>query len=53
MRKITLLILIVFLTSSHLNADSQLIHNSENGHWYQRFDESMSWHDAKDFCEAV
>lgn len=29
------------------------IKNPENGHWYQRFDNSLGWHDAKDYCESM
>ncbi len=32
-------------------ADSALIYNTSNTHWYQRFDASMSWYAAKVFCE--
>ncbi len=35
------------------HADSQRIQNPENGHWYQRFDNTMSWHAAKAFCEDI
>lgn len=27
-----------------------LLQNSGNGHWYQRFDQSRTWHNARDFC---
>ena len=29
------------------------IQNPGNGHWYQRFDNTMTWHDAKDYCENL
>lgn len=29
------------------------IHNPDNGHWYQRFDDTMTWHDAKNHCESM
>lgn len=29
------------------------IQNPDNGHWYQRFDNAMTWHDAKDYCENM
>jgi len=32
-------------------ADSAVIRNPDNNHWYQRFDTSMGWHTAKAFCE--
>lgn len=54
MKKILGLALIFFLSTSYLYADSELIQNIDgNGHWYQRFDESMSWHEARDFCESL
>lgn len=34
-------------------ADSPRIQNSNNGHWYQRFDETMTWHNAKSHCESL
>jgi len=30
---------------------SPLLNNPDNGHWYQRFDHNMSWHEARDFCQ--
>lgn len=33
--------------------DSAKIKNPSNGHWYQRFDTSMSWHEAKAYCESL
>jgi len=32
-------------------ADSERIQNQNNGHWYQRIDTSMTWHEAKTCCE--
>ena len=29
------------------------VQNSDNGHWYHRFDNSMTWHDAKAHCESM
>jgi hypothetical protein len=29
------------------------IQNPDNGHWYQRFDNFMTWHDAKAHCESM
>ena len=29
------------------------IHNSANGHSYQRYDNSLTWHDAKTHCESL
>ena len=29
------------------------IQNPDNGHWYQRIDNSMGWYDAKDYCESM
>ena len=31
----------------------QRIRNPENGHWYKRFDDTMTWHDAKAHCESL
>jgi hypothetical protein len=30
-----------------------LIQNPDNGHWYQRFDNIMTWHEAKAHCENI
>ena len=27
--------------------------NPDNGHLYQRFDTTMTWHDAKNYCESI
>jgi C1A family cysteine protease len=27
--------------------------NPNNGHWYQRFDNTMTWHEAKSHCENI
>lgn len=32
-------------------ADSTKIQNPTNKHWYKRFDLSMSWHAARDYCQ--
>ena len=29
-----------------------LLQNPANGHWYERFDTTMTWHEAKAFCDA-
>jgi len=34
-------------------ADSDKILNPDNGHYYQRFDNTMTWHDAKAYCERI
>jgi hypothetical protein len=34
-------------------ANSPIISNPDNGHFYQRFDTEMSWHDAKAYCENL
>ncbi len=39
------------LSSEFALADSLLIRNPASNHWYQRFDNSMSWYAAKSFCE--
>jgi len=31
-------------------ADTIKIYNLQNGHYYQRFDQAMSWHEAVTFC---
>jgi len=33
-------------------ADSNKLLNPQNGHYYQRFDQAMTWHDAVSFCES-
>lgn len=42
---------VLLYTSAY--ADSPRIQNSNNGHWYQRFDETMTWHNAKSHCESL
>jgi hypothetical protein len=32
---------------------SERIQNPDNGHWYQIFENTMTWHDAKDYCESM
>lgn len=34
-------------------ADSPVMQSPDNGHWYQRFDDSMSWHQAVAYCESL
>lgn len=34
-------------------ADSPRMQNSANGHWYQRFDTTKTWFQAKDFCKSL
>ncbi len=29
------------------------IQNPDNGHWYQVFDNTMTWHEAKDYCKSI
>ena len=48
---IILITSILIFASNAVFADSNLIRNSANNHWYQRFDTSMNWHAAKSFCE--
>jgi len=36
-----------------VHADSNIIYNSANGHFYQRIDTEMTWLDAKDYCESL
>jgi PKD repeat protein len=48
---LTVLLFFVFLCSV-ANADSAKIQNPSNGHWYQRFDSTMTWHNARSFCAS-
>ena len=34
-------------------ADSNKIFNPDNGHYYQRIDTPMTWHNAKTYCESL
>jgi RNA binding exosome subunit len=34
-------------------ADSAMIQNPDNGHYYQRIDSTMNWHAAKAYCKSV
>lgn len=52
MLKVAITIFIMFVSSSAY-ADSPMIQNPDNGHWYQRFDNTMSWHDAKAYGESL
>lgn len=44
---------IAMLINTIAFADSEKIYNPVNGHWYQRFDDTMTWHDAKQYCESL
>lgn len=44
---------IAILVSTIAFGDSDKIYNPVNGHWYQRFDDTMTWHDAKQYCESL
>src|SRR5512139_1711253 len=33
-------------------ADSPLVKDPATGRWYRRFDATMTWHDAVNFCSA-
>ena len=41
----------LFALLSIASADTGLLLNTANNHWYQRFDSSMGWYAAKAFCE--
>ena len=43
----------VAILSKHAYADSPRIQNPDNGHWYQRIDTGMTWHDARDHCASL
>lgn len=30
----------------------QAMQNPDNGHWYRRYDASMTWHESRAFCES-
>jgi hypothetical protein len=44
-------ILLTGSASTTVYADSTIVLNPSNNHWYQRFDTSMDWYEAKAFCE--
>jgi len=61
MKRLTVFVGIAFflgLTTLSLgtiaSADSDMVYNPVNKHWYQRFDNpTMTWHEAKAFCESL
>jgi len=44
--------LIIIFNCILVYADSELIYNIDNGHYYQRFDQEMTWNEAASFCSA-
>ena len=44
--------LVVFFCSP-IYADSHILQNPANHHWYQRLDTQKTWHDAKAYCESL
>ena len=51
--KATLAVIMMGLCASAAHADSGRVKYSTNGHWYQRFDNTRSWNQAKNFCESL
>lgn len=45
--------LAIMLGAAVAHADSGRVKDSVSGHWYQRFDTSRSWPQAKNFCESL
>ncbi len=45
--------LLVFGGVGVANADSVVIYNPDNQHYYQRIDTHMTWHDAKTYAEGL
>ncbi|WP_052700059.1 lectin-like protein [Methylocucumis oryzae] len=44
---------VLSLATLNAQADSDNIKNPSNKHYYQRFDKSRGWHDAKAYCERL
>ncbi len=55
MKKMFFLVLFVsmFILQGFVMADSEKMLNPDNGHYYQRIDKSMSWTEAKSYCENL
>lgn len=51
-RKWLIFLLLLWVIKGESYADSIRVNNPVNNHWYKRFDLSMSWHAARDFCLA-
>jgi len=41
------------LTDNNSFANEIIIHNPQNGHYYQRIEIQKTWNDAKDYCEKL
>jgi hypothetical protein len=50
---IAISLFLVVLFCSPIYADSFILENPDNFHWYQRFDIQKTWHDAKTYCENL
>lgn len=50
--KAVVIVFFVFV-SSWAYADSLKTQNPTNGHLYQRFDSTMTWHEGKGYCETL
>jgi hypothetical protein len=46
------LLLLLFIVILSLKADSRQILFDRNGHFYQRFDTTLTWSDAVKYCQA-
>ena len=53
MKKFSMLSILFIFIAITAYADSSRIQNPSNGHWYQRFDTTMTWHEAKAYCENI
>lgn len=47
----TLALVVLSLSGITAQADSEILSNELNGHWYQRVDDTQGWHGAKSACE--
>ncbi len=53
MKKLLVFLCAIVLFNDFAFADSILIHNPDNNHFYQRIDTRMSWFVAKDYCNDL
>lgn len=52
--RLTLGLLVFFCFCNDVaRADSDIVQNPVNGHWYQRIDTQRSWAEAKTYCENL
>lgn len=54
MRTRSVILAFVFLIAAvPAFADSGRVQNAANGHWYQRFDTTKTWQQARNFCKSL